>query len=111
MYVLHYGLQRSGTNYLETLLKKNFRIRFLNSNKDRRSPLHKHCRLYKNKQIIPEPQYQNDIVVDTFDQFESLFEVVPDYYFIISKDPYSWNLSYRNWAKKMQLARYQPSLH
>lgn len=100
MKILHYGLQRSGTNYLETLVKKNYRVRFLNSNKDRRSPLQKHCRLYENKQIVPEPQYQNDIAVKTFQQFELLFEVVPDYYFIISKDPYSWYLSYRKWAKK-----------
>ena len=100
MNILHYGLQRSGTNYLETLLKKNYWVRFLNSNQDRRSPLQKHCRLYKNKQIIPEPQYRNDIVVETFEQFESLFAIVPHYYLIVSKDPYSWYLSYRNWAKK-----------
>ncbi len=100
MKLLHYGLQRNGTNFLETLLMKNYRARFLNSNKDRSSPLQKHCRLYKNKQIIPEPQYHNEILVETFEQFESLFKVVPDYYLIISKDPYSWFLSYRNWAKK-----------
>lgn len=100
MNVLHYGLQRSGTNYLETLLKKNYRVRFLNKNADRRSPLQKHCRLYKNKQIIPEPKYRNNIVVETVEQLESFFEVVPDHYLIVSKDPYSWYLSYKNWAKK-----------
>ena len=100
MNLLHYGLQRSGTNLLETLLKKNYRVRFLNNDIDRASPLQKHCRLYKNKQIIPESQYYNEIFVETFEQFEALFEVVPDYYLIISKDPYSWYLSYRKWAKK-----------
>lgn len=100
MNLLHYGLQRSGTNYFESLLKANYQVRFLNSNKDRSSPLQKHCRFYKNKEIIPEPQYRNEIVLDNFEQFESLFKVVPEYYLIVSKDPYSWYLSYRNWAKK-----------
>lgn len=100
MNLIHYGLQRSGTNFLEDLIKKNYKVRFLNSNEDRSSPLQKHCRLYKNKEIIPEPQYDNNIVVETFYQFEELFNVTPDYYLIISKDPYSWYLSYRNWAKK-----------
>jgi hypothetical protein len=100
MNLLHYGLQRSGTNYLETLLGKNYRVRFLNSNRDRRSPLQKHFRLYDDKEIVPEPQYLNDIKIDNFEQFERLFDVVPDYYLVISKDPYSWYLSYRNWARK-----------
>ena len=100
MKLLLYGLQRSGTNFLESLLKKNYRIKFLNSNKDRSSPLQKHCRLYSKKDIIPEPQYHNDIIVENFENFESLFDVTPDYYLVISKDPYSWYLSYRNWAKK-----------
>lgn len=95
-----YGLQRSGTNFLEALLKKNYQVRFLNSNKDRSSPLQKHCRLYKNKEIIPDPQYYNDIQVDTFEQFQALVEVTPDFYLIISKDPYSWYLSYQSWAEK-----------
>ena len=98
--ILHYGLQRSGTNFLETLLKKNYQVRFLNNKEDRRSPLQKHCRLYKNKNIIPHPKFSNEIILDTFDQFESLLNVIPDYYLIISKDPYSWYISYLNWAKK-----------
>ena len=100
MKLLQYGLQRSGTNYLESLLKKNYRVKFLNSSKDRSSPLQKHCRLYSRKDIIPEPQYSNNIVVNNFEKFESLFDITPDYYLVISKDPYSWYLSYRNWAKK-----------
>lgn len=86
MNLLHYGLQRSGTNFLETLLKKNYRVHFLNSNRDRSSPLQKHYRLYDNKDIIPEPQYHNDTEVENFKQFEALLEVLPDYYLIISKD-------------------------
>ena len=100
MNLLHFGLQRSGTNFLENTLNKNYKVRFLNSNEDRSSPLQKHCRFYKNKKVIPEPQYENKIVVETFEQFESLFEIKPSYYLIISKDPYSWYVSYRSWAKK-----------
>lgn len=100
MNLLHYGLQRSGTNYLKALLEKKYRVRFLNSNKDRSSPLQKHFRLYDNKDIIPEIQYGNDIVIKDFQEFERHFTVVPDYYLVISKDPYSWFLSYSSWARK-----------
>ena len=62
--------------------------------------LFKHCRLYENKNIIPEPQYYNEISIETLEQFQSFLKVKPDYYLIISKDPYSWYLSYKSWAKK-----------
>jgi hypothetical protein len=100
MNLLHYGLQRSGTNFIEKLLKKKYRVRFLNSDKDRSSPLQKHFRLYDNKDIIAEPQYLNDLKIPDFESFERLLEVAPDYYLVISKDPYSWLISYNNWAKK-----------
>lgn len=100
MKLLHYGLQRSGSNYLETLLKKNYSVRFLNNNRDRSSPLQKHFRLYDEKHIIPEPQYRNTIKIEDFSQFENLFKVKPDYYLVISKDPYSWYLSYQNYAHR-----------
>ena len=105
MKLLHYGLQRSGTNILESLLKKKYRVQFLNKNKDglnpeRDSPLHKHFRLYDEKDIIPEPQFRNEYKIASFNDFEKLLIVVPDYYLIISKDPYSWFLSYTDWARK-----------
>ncbi len=98
--VLYYGLQRSGTNYLDALLRKNYNVHLLNSNEDRRSPLQKHCRLYNNKNLIPELKYCNDINIYTFEDFEALFKKAPQYYIVISKDPYSWYLSYCNWAEK-----------
>ena len=100
MDLLHYGLQRSGTNFLETLLKTNYRVRFLNIVDDRNSPLHKHCRLYSSREMIPESQYENKIGIETFNQFQELLKVKPDYILIVSKDPYSWYLSYKNWAQK-----------
>lgn len=100
MNLLHYALQRSGSNYLEAILKNRCQIRFLNSNKDRSSPLQKHFRLYNEKKIIPDPGYLNDHYLNSFKDFERLLPVRPDYYLVISKDPYSWLLSYKDWAKK-----------
>lgn len=97
--ILHYGLQRSGTNLLESALKAEYKLRILNSD-DRRSPSHKHTRLYENKALIPEEQFRNEHTVKNFKEFEALLKKVPDYYVVISKDPYSWYLSYKNWAEK-----------
>lgn len=105
MKLLHYGLQRSGTNYLESLITKKYQVQFLNGNiagihPDRSSVLHKHFRLYDQKDIIPEPKFYNEFKIATFNDFEQLLETTPDYYLIISKDPYSWFLSYTEWARK-----------
>ncbi|MGF1522776.1 MAG: hypothetical protein ACFBSF_10730 [Leptolyngbyaceae cyanobacterium] len=35
-----------------------------------------------------------------FKGFENLLKTTPNYYLVISKDPYSWLLSYKSWAKK-----------
>jgi hypothetical protein len=98
--LLHYGLQRSGTNFLETLITKWYQVLFLNKEDDRSSPLHKHFRLYNEKEMIPEPQYRNEYFTPDFASFERLLDVVPSYYLVISKDPYSWLISYKNWARK-----------
>jgi hypothetical protein len=98
--VLHYGLQRSGTNYLRSLLQKFFRVKFLNSNKNRANPVQKHFRLYDEKDIIPEPKYKNNILVLNFKDFEQKLKKSADIYIVVSKNPYSWLISYENWAKK-----------
>ena len=105
MKLIHYGLQRSGTNFLESLLAKKYRVQILNSNIDgirpeRSSPLHKHFRLYDEKDIVPEPKFRNEYKINSFAAFEQLLEIIPDYYLIISKDPYSWYLSYTDWARR-----------
>ncbi len=109
MKLLHYGLQRSGTNFLKSLVAKKYRVQFLNSNidgvrPDRSSPLHKHFRLYDEKDIVPEPKFRNELKINSFNDFEELLEVIPDYYLIISKDPYSWFLSYTDWARRSNWA-------
>ncbi len=75
MKLLHYGLQRSGTNFLESLVAKKYRVKFLNSNIDgirpeRSSPLHKHFRLYDEKDIVPEPKFRNELKITSFNDFE-----------------------------------------
>ena len=101
--ILHYGLQRSGTNVLEAHLNQNFNVSLLNS-LDRTNPLHKHFRLYEEKQFIPEPQFQNKLSFKSFAEFEHSFDINTkiEGIIIISKDPYSWYTSYTNWAKKCQ---------
>lgn len=104
---LHYGLQRSGTNFTESLLIKNFRVKIINRksrNLPRNNPLQKHFRLYDDKSIIPEPKYLNNHLYQSFKDFESSLglNTPVDGILIISKDPYSWLLSYENWAAKCQ---------
>ncbi len=100
--LLHYGLQRSGTNFLETLLKKNFKISIPNLRKEREHPLQKHFRLFDDKTKIPEPKYYNGYTFNHFEEFEKSLELNKEVQgiIIISKDPYSWLLSYEKWANK-----------
>lgn len=100
--ILHYGLQRSGTNFLETVLLQNFNIKIINNNFERNHPTHKHFRLYDNKILIPESNYYNNFQLNNFNDFINSLspDERPDGIIIISKDPYSWYLSYKSWAKK-----------
>ena len=100
--LLHYGLQRSGTNFLESLLKKNFKVSIPNLRKEREHPLQKHFRLYDDKTKIPEPKYYNKITYENFKEFEKSLGLSKEIQgiIIISKDPYSWLLSYEKWANK-----------
>ncbi len=99
MDLLLYGLQRSGTKFLEAAISAQYGVRILNENNDRASARQKHARLYADKRIIPEPQYLNDLVATDLQTFEGLIGCKADAYVVISKDPYSWLLSYRAWAR------------
>ncbi len=61
--------------------------------------MQKHFRLYAEKHVVPEPRYRNDVMVRDFEHFEQLLDATPDFYVVVSKDPYSWLLSYSDWAK------------
>lgn len=98
--LLHYGLQRSGTNFMETLLLKNFKLEFHNSNLDRSHPIQKHFRLYDEKHLIPDSQYDNNLKFKNFNNFLDTLELnTPiDGVIVVSKDPYSWLTSYKKWG-------------
>ncbi|HNA57009.1 MAG TPA: sulfotransferase domain-containing protein [Chitinophagales bacterium] len=99
--ILLYGLQRSGTNYMETLLQLNYPDGLLLNGTQRNEITHKHFRLYKEKEIIPEPQFANTLLVPTLKDFEAALPFqAPDLYIIVSKDPYSWLGSYNKWSIK-----------
>lgn len=100
--ILIYGLNRSGTNYLQELMQNKLNVCFINKEDDRSHPMHKHFRLYNNKQLIGRPNFLNKLLFNSFSEFENhhLMDERPKAYIIISKDPYSWNLSYSNWGKK-----------
>jgi hypothetical protein len=98
--ILIYGLQRSGTNYLETLLKKRYKVKFVNDFKNRSSLSHKHARLYDQKDRIPTEQYRNNVIIKNFEDYKDKVSTKFDFIIVLSKDPYSWLLSYKRWAKK-----------
>ncbi len=100
--LLHYGLQRSGTNFLKKIVQQHFDIEFINQENGRAHPTHKHFRLYDNKELIGRPNYQNDLLFRDFIDFEKQlsFEKGFDGIIVLSKDPYSWNISYSKWGKK-----------
>ena len=102
---LIYGMQRTGTNYLETLIKKNFStLEFCNIQYTRCLPGHKHFRLYDEKSLVPEPQYINDFRYSSFKEFkqhaeDNVGEKI-ERFVVVMKNPFSWYLSYLKHAKK-----------
>lgn len=99
--LLIYGLQRSGTNFLQHTLDQHFALRWLNE-PERHSPRHKHFRLYENKELIARPPFRNDCHFQDFPDFsrQVLAPEAPRAVLVLSKDPYSWYRSYRRWAWK-----------
>ena len=100
--ILLYGLQRSGVNYLEALLLKNFRVSLLNDNTKGNHPLQKHFRLYEDKEFIPASKYHNSLQFNGFDEYLHAMQLAEkvDGILVVSKDPYSWLLSYEKWVQK-----------
>lgn len=100
-----YGLQRTGTNYLETLLPGNFtNIEMLNDGAARSLPVHKHFRLYEKQDYIPEPKYFNDFSYDTLSDLEAHLTHLTgkeNIKFVVTvRNPYNWYLSYCRLARK-----------
>ncbi len=146
--ILHFGLNRSGTNYLKELLNQHFDLKFMNIEGKRNHPLHKHFRLYDDKSLIGRPNFRNELKFPSFREYEAYAsgssqhhdqqggtaagqkdagsrlkdlagngpdeivhtgeEAMKVVYVIISKDPYSWHLSYTRWGIKN---KWSPSPH
>ena len=100
-----YGLQRSGTNVIQTFIEANFNIFFMNG-QDRQTPYHKHFRIYDNKDLIPqtdkENQYKNQYIIDSLEDLDKLLGNLThtNRYIIIYKNIFSWLPSIEKWAKK-----------
>lgn len=100
-----YGLQRTGTNYLESLIPKNFsNFELINDGAARSLPVHKHFRLYDDMNFIPEPKYYNNFHYDSLSDLEEHLESITGKHgikFIIAvRNPYNWYLSYCRLARK-----------
>jgi len=98
--ILLYGLQRSGTNFVKSLLDRNFQTIWENDSSPRNSPAHKHYRPYGGE-AFPTQEYRTEDSPKTFRDLEARLEPpLPTYYLIVSKSPYSWLLSYKKWARR-----------
>lgn len=93
-----YGLQRSGTNTLETFININYNIKFDNEKQDRKSAGHKHFRIYNNKNTMPN-DYKNDIYINSLEDLDNELGGNMNKYIVIYKDIFSWLLSIEKWAK------------
>lgn len=94
--IILYGLQRSGTNYLETLLLNNFKVDFANQNHSRISKKHKHFRFYSNKlnsYCSSEVNMNSYFHEKETNDFSFLSEDV-EHYFFIYKEPVHWLVSF-----------------
>lgn len=112
---LLYGMQRTGSNYVEELVKKNFTdVSFLRNEYSRALPTHKHFRLYEEKHLIPQNKYMNSFKYDSHAQFDDhVSEIVNKKninYLVVVKNPYSWYLSYKRHAKKFKYNYYKNSV-
>ena len=104
MSIYLYGLQRSGTNIIHDFLHDNFGLKVHNS-QDRKSPGHKHFRIYDDKTVIPETdvpqQYSNAIIVKDLNDLDSALndQSHTNKYIVVYKDIFSWLPSIESWAK------------
>jgi hypothetical protein len=111
---LIFGLQRSATNYIQQLIRQNFKgIHFLNDDYARSLPTHKHFRLYDEKAAISNEKYLNLFHYKDFAAFKthvtSLCEDEPGTFLVCVKNPFSWYLSYGKHARKNGLSYFRKS--
>jgi hypothetical protein len=99
-----YGLQRSGTNVIQSFLLDNYNIEFSN-NCDKSCCAHKHFRIYDNKNFIPitnvPNQYHNEYYINNLRDLDELLgdDNHTNKYIIVYKDIFSWLPSICKWAR------------
>ncbi len=81
-------------------MKRRFRVKVYGNRIARNSPHNKHFRIYDEKELVPDDLYRNDLFIESLNDLECGLSHIPRFYFIMSKDPYSWLVSYMRWAKK-----------
>ena len=113
---LLYGMQRTGSNYVQQVLLQNFQdIRFYNNSFARCLPSHKHFRLYDEKAIIPDSRFYNSFTYSRFKDFKEHVGKVTEreisIFIVCIKDPYSWYLSYKKHARKNRFTYFKKSLN
>lgn len=106
---LIYGMQRSGSNYIEQVLLQNFQnIHFHNDTYARSLPTHKHFRLYDLKSAIPDFRFFNSFTYKDFHEFrEHVVKITGreiNLFIVNIKNPYSWYLSYLKHARGNKFA-------
>ena len=104
---LLYGLQRSGTNYLTTLLETNFEARVVIDDYTYSLPIHKHFRPYSKPWFFSHLNLLHDFHYETFNDFDahcSRLKGKKDInYLVIAKEPYSWYFSFNRFARKEKI--------
>ena len=106
--ILHAGIQRSGTNFLCSIIKNNFSKNVVNDNPiiGRNSPLHKHFRIQDNKDTIcMDEKYYNEFHFIKYDDYKSNLGFQDLKTIVIYKDPVNWLQSILKWGIKCNWIR------
>ena len=123
-------MQRTGTQYTESLISAILGINILNSPIQpitnipiiRSSPAQKHFRIFDDKSIIKmDPKYYNEIPIECLSDLDAQLKTwlrsessctmhtwYDPHYVVTIKDPFSWYYSICEWAKKCKWESQRP---
>ena len=81
-----FGLERSGTNFIEQYLAINFQVRL------KPNPQHKHFRIFNNKNLIFPACFKNSHIINSVFDLDKLLNDAShtNRYIVIYKNPFSW---------------------
>jgi len=93
------GLQRTKTNYISKVLKRNKLYNLSDFFLDRHKPGHKHFRIYNDKNYIITDDYKNTIIIETIEKYNSILKIKHDTkHLVIFREPSRWLQSIYNWS-------------